>query len=61
LIVTNDEDFEHLLNLYHFPPKVILLRVGNQQTNSIAKILIEYYSEIDSFSKSNDLGLLEIV
>ncbi|MEN8122693.1 MAG: DUF5615 family PIN-like protein [Bacteroidota bacterium] len=61
LIVTNDEDFEHLLNLYHFPPKVILLRTGNQLTNSIAKILFEYFDEIVSFEKSEELGLLEIV
>ena len=61
LIVTNDEDFEHLLNLYHFPPKVILLRMGNQPTNSIAKILIDFCTEIESFSKSDELGLLEIL
>ncbi len=61
LIVTNDEDFEHLLNLYHFPPKIILLRIGNQPTNTIAKILIEYFKEIEDFSISEDLGLLEII
>ncbi|WP_246859478.1 DUF5615 family PIN-like protein [Spirosoma sp. KCTC 42546] len=29
-IVTNDDDYYNLANTYGFPPKVILLRMGNQ-------------------------------
>ncbi len=61
MIVTNDEDFEHLLSQHHFPPKVILLRIGNQTTNTISQILIRYYKEIENFSVSEELGLLEIL
>jgi len=32
IIITNDDDFYHFSNLYGFPPKVVLLRTGNQST-----------------------------
>ena len=38
IIVTNDEDFLNLSIQNGFPPKVILLRMGNQSTSSIAHI-----------------------
>ncbi|MBK7937932.1 MAG: DUF5615 family PIN-like protein [Lewinellaceae bacterium] len=32
-IITNDEDFKHLVERFGFPPKVVLLRTGNQSTD----------------------------
>jgi predicted nuclease of predicted toxin-antitoxin system len=58
--VTNDDDFLELSILKGFPPKVILLRVGNQKTKYIAKVLITHTENIDLFYKSVDYGVLEI-
>ena len=35
IIVTNDEDFLNLANVNGFPPKVVLLRTGNQSNSYI--------------------------
>jgi predicted nuclease of predicted toxin-antitoxin system len=59
-IVTNDEDFENFLNYLQFPPKIILLKTGNQATSYIATILLESFHEIQNFANSKDEGLLEI-
>lgn len=60
IIVTNDEDFENLITLNGFPPKVILLRTGNQATNFLADKLIELQSKISDFALNKEHGLLEI-
>jgi predicted nuclease of predicted toxin-antitoxin system len=60
IIVTFDEDFETLVNLHGFPPKVILLRFGNSSTNYIAQILQDKSEEIVSFCYSANYSLLEI-
>ncbi len=59
-VVTNDEDFMLLLAQKGFPPKIILLRIGNQKTNYIAEILAQNEENIQAFHDSQDLGLLEI-
>jgi predicted nuclease of predicted toxin-antitoxin system len=61
IIVTSDEDFFNLLSKKGFPPKVVLLRVGNQSTQNIAGILIRHYPQIESLQNSDEHGLLEIV
>ena len=60
IIVTNDEDFLNFMNTKGFPPKVVLLRTGNQANAFIASILIKHKREIESLSGSSDYGLLEI-
>lgn len=60
VIVTFDEDFESLANLYGFPPKVIILRFGNATTKHIASILISKSADIHLFYSSDTYGLLEI-
>ena len=59
-IVTFDEDFEDLANLYGFPPKVILLRFGNASTQTILDILTNKLSDIGYFIESEFYGILEI-
>ena len=59
-IITNDEDF-YLLSLSKgFPPKIILLRTGNQSTSYIAGILSKHKSEIIDFIANKEHGVLEI-
>jgi predicted nuclease of predicted toxin-antitoxin system len=41
IIVTNDEDFIDFINVKGFPPKVILLRTGNQSRLFISNLLIQ--------------------
>jgi len=60
IIVTNDDDFVNLLNFKGYPPKIILLKTGNQSNHYIEVILIKHKEDIRSFYKNNDIGLLEI-
>jgi predicted nuclease of predicted toxin-antitoxin system len=61
LIVANDEDFLHLSTLRGFPPKVLLLRTGNQSRKFLEQILINMKSQIELFVKSSEYGILEII
>lgn len=59
-IVTNDDDF-YLLSLSNgFPPKIILLRTGNQSTQYIAVMLRKHKTDIEHFLRNADYGVLEI-
>ena len=60
MIITNDDDFYHFSNLYGFPPKVILLRTGNQSTNHLGEILEKHIQDIINLSEDTETGLLEI-
>lgn len=60
IIVTNDEDFFNLLMQKGFPPKIVLLHVGNQSTKNIVEILVQHKTQIDSLDSSEEYGLLEI-
>jgi len=60
LIVTNDEDFLNFVNLKGFPPKVIMLRMGNQSNDFVLEVLIKHKAEIEALILSSQLGLLQI-
>ena len=60
VIVTNDEYFLNLSVLYSFPPKVVLLKTGNQNTIYISSILIKHISDIELLIGSTEYGLLEL-
>lgn len=60
VIITNDDDFYKLSLIKGFPPKVVVLRTGNQSNNYLAEILIKHIQEIQNLVNS-DYGLLEIV
>ena len=60
LIVTNDEDFVNLSVVKGYPPKVIILRTGNQSTSSVAEILINEKINIEKFINQPDIGVVEI-
>jgi predicted nuclease of predicted toxin-antitoxin system len=61
IIVTNDEDFIDFMNVKGFPPKVVLLKTGNQSRLYITNLLIQRKEELLALSKSSEFGLLEIV
>jgi predicted nuclease of predicted toxin-antitoxin system len=61
IIVSQDSDFKDLNSLYGFPPKIILIRVGNLRTAEIAMLLTERFSELSSFENDNNFGCFEIL
>ena len=61
LIVTNDEDFLRLSIFKGFPPKVLLLRTGNQSRRFIEQILIDKKDQIKIFVESSEYGILELI
>lgn len=61
IIITNDDDFSILSALKGFPPKVVLLKTGNQSNNFLYEILIKHLSNIENFNSAKELGLLEII
>lgn len=60
VIINNDDDFYHFSNLYGFPPKVVLLRTGNQSTNHLSEILAKHIQDIRNLFDDQETGLLEI-
>src|SRR5687767_13272681 len=61
IIVTNDEDYIDLANLNGFPPKVVLLKTGNQSRLYISNLLILRKPDIQALFESKEYGLLEII
>ncbi len=60
-IVTNDSDFYYLLNQKGFPPKIILLKTGNQSNSYIESLLKKHYNDVFDISGSTAYGFLEIL
>jgi predicted nuclease of predicted toxin-antitoxin system len=59
-IITKDNDFVDLLEVEGFPPKVVLLKTGNNSSKALAELLINTKPMIEDLENSN-YGLLEIV
>ena len=59
-VVTQDSDFLNLFETRGFPPKIILLRVGNMDRKMAEEILLNAKSSIVDLVNSN-YGLLEII
>lgn len=59
-ILTFDEDFIDLLNIYAFPPKVIWLRMGNVNASFISARLTKMEQAIKDFILDQELGVYEI-
>jgi len=60
IIITKDNDFANLLELNGFPPKVVLLKTGNNSSRALMELLENAKPMIEDLEK-NDYGLLEIV
>jgi predicted nuclease of predicted toxin-antitoxin system len=59
-LLTFDEDFVELLNLYGYPPKIIWLGFGNLGTLQIAQRLMSSETTIIDFLCNLEAGILEI-
>jgi predicted nuclease of predicted toxin-antitoxin system len=59
-IVTFDADYENMLTLRGFPPKVIWFRFGNSINKVIIDTLLFHEVTIKDFIKNKSLGILEI-
>lgn len=51
VIVTKDNDFADLLDLRGFPPRVVLLRAGNNSSKALAELLVRHKSADRRFGK----------
>lgn len=60
IIVTNDSDFQNLLILNGFPPKIILLKIGNQSTKSMVETILKNKIIIEESLRDPSLGILEL-
>jgi predicted nuclease of predicted toxin-antitoxin system len=60
-IITNDDDFSILSISQGYPPKVVLLKTGNQSNNYVLELLIKHIDDIKKLIDSEDLSLLEII
>jgi predicted nuclease of predicted toxin-antitoxin system len=60
IIITKDSDFVDLLELKGFPPKVVLLKTGNNSSKALAELLIAMKPKIEDLEIS-EFGLLEII
>lgn len=57
-IVTKDNDFNNLVSLLGFPPKVIWIRRGNCSTNDIKELLHSNAEKIKAFISDSTNGIL---
>jgi predicted nuclease of predicted toxin-antitoxin system len=60
IIITKDTDFVDLMELKGFPPKIVLLKTGNNSSKALIELLINIKTMIEDLEKNN-YGLLEIV
>ena len=49
-----------MVNSKGFPPKIILLKTGNQRNSYIEEIIIKHKADIEILEQSGEIGLLEI-
>lgn len=59
-IVTRDSDYDGLLVLRGFPPKVIWIRRGNCSTTEIETILRSHLPDIQRLASDSTLGILTL-
>ena len=57
-ILTKDSDFMHMCDVFHAPPKVVWLRVGNAGTHAIADLVVRRFAEFKCFDANPDAALL---
>ena len=60
IIITKDNDFVDLLELNGFPPKVVLIKTGNNSSRAVMELLEEAKQMMEDLEKNN-YGLLEII
>jgi len=51
----------HLSTFQGFPPKVLLLKMGNQSRKFIEQTLINMKNQVQIFVESSEYGVLELI
>jgi len=59
-IVTKDDDFDAIVTLKGFPPKIIHLKIGNISNQETATIILIHLEKIIAFINNNEEAILEI-
>ena len=59
IIITKDNDFLDILEMKGFPPKIVLVKTGNNSSKVLAELLINAKPKIEDLEK-NEFGFLEI-
>ena len=60
IVITCDNDFNDLIAVRGFPPKIVWLRTGNCSRKFMTDLLIRSKQLIEELWKSKEYGLLEI-
>jgi predicted nuclease of predicted toxin-antitoxin system len=60
IIFTKDSDFNEIVILCGFPPKVIWIRRGNCSTGDIETILRINLVDIENFNQDQNLGIFTL-
>jgi predicted nuclease of predicted toxin-antitoxin system len=60
VLVTKDEDFMDLAATLGYPPKLILLRLGNCTNQQILDALLASRSEIEAHLARDDVGVIDL-
>lgn len=60
-IVSKDSDFNNMVSLFGFPPKVIWIRKGNCTSKEIRLLLTKNLDEIKKFINDSENGILTII
>ena len=60
IVTSEDTDFVEISRRLGFPPKLVLIKIGNAPTRVIAHALRRDYQAISAFSEDEDQGIYEL-
>lgn len=60
VLVSKDDDFRDLQVSWGFPPKLVLLLLGNSTNQAVLRALTHSATDIRSAFADEDIGLIEI-
>lgn len=60
IVATKDRDYRDLSRRLGYPPKVVLIRLGNCPRDAVAALLRERYDDIVALHRDAGRGLLEL-
>ncbi|GHT81086.1 hypothetical protein FACS1894130_12780 [Spirochaetia bacterium] len=60
IIITKDNDFVDLLEVKGYPPKIVLVKTGNNSSRALVQLIINSKKSIQELYENN-YGLLELI
>ena len=60
MIATRDSDYNEILTIQGFPPKIIWIRRGNCSTSAIEIMLRSHLADIQTLDNDSSLGILTL-